>query len=124
MDGINPLVGFSEFHHSLAMANLIDNATSNDGWGALNRGDESSGAGHTATENVFLNVRGGVVRSMQFGWGYVIGATDATLDTSLNDLFGRAQGTAPEDFVEGAGLGDLLEPVSLYEDQRRRRLGP
>ena len=29
--------GLSEFHHSLAMANLIDNAHIDDGWGAVNR---------------------------------------------------------------------------------------
>lgn len=117
-------VALSEFHHSLAMANLIDGAISNDGWGAVNRRNESSGAGHSATENVFWNVRGGVVRSMQFGWGYVIGTEGVSIETSLADIFGRARGTAPEDFVEGADEGDRLEPPSLYEDQRTRRLGP
>ncbi len=30
--------------------------------------------------------------------------------------------TAPEDFVEGVGQGDTLEPASLYEDQFARRV--
>jgi hypothetical protein len=121
--GLVEVTGTSEFHHSLAMANLIDGAVSTDGWGAVNRGAESSGAGHSATENVFWNVRGGFVRSLQFGWGYVIGTTDAEVLTGLDDLFGRADGTEPEDFVEGVGQGGTLQPESLYEDQRARRLG-
>lgn len=120
--GVAQLTGTSEFHHSLAMANLIDSATSTDGWNAVNRGTESSGAGHSATENVFWNVRGAFVRSLQYGWGYVIGTTDAEVVTDPADLFGRGQGTEPEDFVEGAGQGATLEPASLYEDQRARRL--
>ncbi len=122
MEGVVDVLGASEFHHSLAMANLIDGAVSTDGWGAVNRGSESSGAGHTATENVFWNVRGGFVRSLQYGWGYVIGTTDAEVLTDVDDLFGRGRGTEPADFVEGEGQGATLEPVSLYEDQRARRL--
>ncbi|MCP5070607.1 MAG: hypothetical protein GY946_28930 [bacterium] len=38
-------LGFSEFHHSLATANLIDSCTIDDGWSAINRGTFSSGAG-------------------------------------------------------------------------------
>jgi hypothetical protein len=30
--------------------------------------------------------------------------------------------TAPADFVERIPAGEVLEPVSLYEDQRARRL--
>lgn len=121
--GIASITGTSEFHHSLAMANLIDGAVSTDGWGAVNRGSESSGAGHTATENVFWNVQGAFVRSLQYGWGYVIGTTDAEVLTDVEDLFGRGAGTEPVDFVEGEGQGASLEPLSLYEDQRGRRLG-
>lgn len=117
------VVGTSEFHHSLAMANLIDGAVSTDGWGAVNRGAESSGAGHSATENVFWNLRGGFVRSLQYGWGYVIGTTDTEVLTDVEDFWGRGLGTEPADFVEGAGQGATLAPVSLYEDQRARRVG-
>ncbi len=117
------MMGFSEFHHSLAMANLIDSAVTGDGWGAVNRGLESSGAGHTATQTVFWNLQGGALRSMQFGWGYVIGTREVEVVTDLADIFGQAQGTEPEDYREGIDQGEWLRPQSLYEDQLARRLG-
>ena len=118
-------VGYSEFHHALAMANLIDDSDVDDGWAAVNRGSFSSGAGHTATESVFWNLRGeGVVRSFQHGFGYVIGTSGLRVETALDtlDLFGAPEGTAPEDWTEGLDLAEELTPRSLYEDQRARRL--
>ncbi len=120
------VTGASEFHHSLAMANLIDTSTTDDGWRCVNRRSESSGAGHACTESVFWNVRGtGELRSMQAGWGYVVG-TGAELavvsDPTVPDLFFGGQGTEPADWTEGVGLADHLEPTSLYEDQLARRL--
>ena len=115
-------VGYSEFHHSLATANLIDSSRFDDGFSIVNRRTESTGAGHTGTENVFWNVSGaGLLRSMQWRWGYVIG-TDG-LEVALDEVF-IADGTRPLDWAEGLDAGALLEPRSLYEDQRRRRLGP
>ncbi len=116
------LPGLSEFHHSLATANLVDGSVLDDGWGAVNRGDYSSGAGHSATQSVVWNASGtGVVRSRQFGHGYVIGpAPSLVLETSLGGA--DAQGTEPEDWVEGPGEVGALEPASLYEDQLARRL--
>lgn len=115
--------GLSEFHHSLATANLIDASTLDDGWGAVNRGDYSTGAGHSATQSVIWNPRGGgVVRSRQFGHGYVIGpAPGLAVEVSLDAP--DAAGTAPEDWLEGPGMRGDLEPASLYEDQLQRRLG-
>jgi hypothetical protein len=114
-------VGYSEFHHSLATANLIDESRFDDGFSTVNRRLESTGAGHTGTENVFWNVSGaGLLRSMQWGWGYVIG-TDG-LAVALDEVF-IAEGTQPSDWAEGLDAGATLEPRSLYEDQRRRRLG-
>lgn len=118
-------VGFSEFHHMLAMANLIDDSAADDGWAAVNRQGFSSGAGHTATESVFWNLRGdGVLRSFQFGHGYVIGTRELRVFTALDspDLFRATEGTAPEDWTEGVDQGDSLRPPSLYDDQRARRL--
>ena len=115
-------VGYSEFHHSLATANLIDSSRFDDGFSIVNRRLESTGAGHTGTENVFWNVSGeGLLRSMQWRWGYVIG-TDG-LEVALDEVF-IAEGTAPLDFAEGLDAGARLEPRSLYEDQLHRRLGP
>lgn len=112
-------LGYSEFHHSLATANLIDGCTLDDGWAAVNRGHWSSGAGESATENVFWNNRGtGTIRSAQFGWGYVVG-TEPSLRVGAHLWEADA---APSDHVEGLGFGATLEPPSLYEDQRRRRL--
>ena len=121
------LVGLSEYHHSLAMANLVDDSVADDGWGAVNRQAWSSGAGHSATQSVFWNLRGeGVLRSYQFGHGYVIG-TGAEVDVQAEkggpwDLFGLGEGTAPSDWVEHQGSAPLLAPQSLYEDQLSRRL--
>ncbi len=120
-------VGLSEYHHSLAMANLVDDSIADDGWGAVNRHDWSSGAGHSATENVFWNVRGAdgsIVRSFQFGHGYVIG-TDGVIveaDVAEDGLFSPGEGTEPNDWVEGLDEAATLEPASLYEDQLARRL--
>ena len=117
-------IGFSEFHHSLATANLIDSNVIHDGWKAANRNDWSTGAGHTATQSVFWNMQGpGEVASQQFGWGYLIGSGPETIvRTSLGGIFDEGQGTEPEDWLEGAGLAPLLVPQSLFEDQLERRL--
>lgn len=117
--------GLSEFHHSLAMANLIDASLTDDGWQAVQRGTESSGAGHTSTETVFWNVRGsGALNSWQAGHGYVIGTSGVTVRTDIPsfDITGRSTGTAPEDWLEHEGAANELRPSSLYEDQRARRL--
>ena len=112
-------LGYSEFHHSLATGNLIDQCTTDDGWSGVNRGDFSSGAGHSATQNVFWNTRGsGIVRSRQFGRGYVIGTAEG-----LTVQVGVAGDTSPDDTVEGAGHATTLRPPSLYLDQFVRRTG-
>lgn len=114
------LPAYNEYHHSLAMACLVDQCTLNDGWYAGNRKGESSGAGHTSTQCVFWNTDGnGVLRSFQYGTGYIIGSETIRVDVSLAN--GPAQGTAPADYVEGKGRGASLEPQSLYEDQLARR---
>ena len=115
-------VGASEFHHSLAMANLIDHSVTDDAWKAANRGGYSSGAGHSATQTVFWNTAGaGALSSYQFGLGYVIGATGLTVNTAIT-VWPETKGTEPEDWSEGIGDGATLEPASLYEDQLARRL--
>ena len=117
-------LGYSEFHHSLATANLVDDSVIDDGWASRNRHDWSTGAGQTATENVLWNIRGsGRLLSYNWGHGYVIGTgpeNEVVIDASPAD----GQGTAPLDHVEGAGLAAHLVPQSLYLDQLARRLGP
>jgi hypothetical protein len=136
-DATFSLPGDADFHHSLATANLIDSSRVDDGWEAINRKDSSSGAGHTATETVFWNVTGsGRVTSYQFGNGYLIGTAPSLEarviipeppDEELReqwDSLGPWEGTRPEDWGEGIGRGEFLQPPSLYEDQLRRRLQP
>jgi hypothetical protein len=41
------------------------------------------------------------------------------VETSMSSR--HAEGTAPEDTIEGIGRADSLRPQSLYEFQRRRR---
>lgn len=113
--------GLGEYHHSLATANLVDSSLFDDGFSTVNRNGESTGAGHTGTQNAFWNVRGkGVLRSLQFGWGYVVGTEGLSLVTESALPMGA--GTEPFDLVEGAGRAADLVPASLYEDQRARRL--
>jgi hypothetical protein len=117
-----PELALSEHHHSLAMATLVDDSRIDDGFGSVNRGAWSDGAGHTATESVVWRASGkGKVLSKQHGWGYVIGThAGVEIDTDVTAPDGEA--TFPEDFVEGAGEGDALYPASLYDNQRARRL--
>jgi hypothetical protein len=129
----NPVsqVGHSETHRALAHANLFDGSVFADGLSLVNRARWSSNAGHTATENVAWNCSGdgtGQLRSYQFGNGYVVGARHfEAVVTALDDLGaalrGQSAGTAPEDTVEGSGEQRPPTPLSLYEDQRARRLG-
>jgi hypothetical protein len=113
--------GLSEYHHALAMANLVDSSTAHDGWGATNRLMWSSGAGHTATECVFWNLKGdGELVSLQYGRGYVIGTQGLSLRTEVVDFY-DSMGTGPEDWVEGVDEGDTMWPPSLYREQLHRR---
>jgi hypothetical protein len=114
---------FSEYHRSLSTANLVDQSNLLDGWLAYNRGMQSSGAGHTSTQNVFWNVSNGAILSYQFGYGYVIGTTNTSVSvTATGVLLPYAQDTGATDFIEGLGQGATLFPASLYENQLSLRL--
>lgn len=63
---------------------------------------------------------GHVVESEQFGWGNIIG-TRGPVSGILRPRRTPEQ-TDPVDHVEGEGRGEFLQPLSLYEDQLRRRL--
>jgi hypothetical protein len=119
-------VGYSEYHHSLATANLVDDSFVSDGWQAVNRQDESSGAGHSATRCVFWNLRGGgQLRSLQWASGYVIGTEGltVTVDPTAPGWNSPGEGTEPADWTEWLEDGDRLEPISLFEAQHARRVG-
>lgn len=109
---------YSEFHHSLAMANLIDSSIAEDGWQGVNRQSESSGAGHSVTQSVFWNMNGGgYLRSLQYGDGYVIGTDgmDLHVDPAELDWNNSGEGTDPQDWTEGLDQGPLLVPASLLK---------
>ncbi|MGC9451154.1 MAG: glycosyl hydrolase family 28-related protein [Oceanipulchritudo sp.] len=84
--------------------------------------------GLTSTNSVYWNTRGerappnhsNVVRSDQYGYGFVIGTSGTTTSVDIGVSTFR---TSPADYVEGAGTGDTLEPASLYRDQFFRRTG-
>tara|TARA_Y100001954_G_scaffold213108_1_gene241423 strand:- start:11781 stop:13580 length:1800 start_codon:yes stop_codon:yes gene_type:complete len=125
---------YSEFHHALAMANLIDDSFASDGWAAVNRRFYSSGAGTCATQTVFWNLRGdpgesgfgsNALLSFQHGMGYVIGTQHLDVQVSIPvvDITGRSSLSAPEDHSELIDEGENLYPPSLFEDQLTRRIG-
>lgn len=110
----------SDFHMYFSVANLLDNVTCDtDFLEAVYRPYGSPMHGVTTSQSVFWNTRGlaypqrkkCIVESKQFADGYVIGTR------------GPASAVDSDDFVEGVGLGDTLEPRSLYLDQLSRRLG-
>ncbi len=120
---------YSEFHHSLALANLIDSSTLDDGWVVWNRKSESSNSGHAGTQNVFWNTAGnGKIISYQFGKGYIIGTApsiEVKIDSSkdpLHNLMGRGENTQPLDIVELEGEAQNLYPQSLFLHQLSKRL--
>ncbi len=129
----------TDFHMHLSMANLLDNMTLTGDFidAKVRPYGGPTWHGVTTTQSVIWNTRGTsypvgrntIIDSRQFGWGYVIGTqgpaygvqTTPTLMTFPSSAPTTRSETAPEDWVEGAGLGTLLEPASLYEDQRARR---
>ncbi len=132
--GVHSLLGLiptdSEYHHSLATANLVDSSQIDDGWVVGNRRTESTYAGHAGTENVFWNVRGsGRIRSFNWQRGFIIGTSASlqvvvTQDAITDAISGvSSEGTQPVDEVEFQGRAEALEPASLYQDQLARRIG-
>jgi hypothetical protein len=121
-------------HRFLANANLYDGVILDRAWlQAVNRGTTSTGAGFTATMHVFWATRtiadhpsadGCAIESAQWGHGYLIGSSPGALlcPTSFTNSYwaGLDQG-APEDWVEGEGMGDTLYPPSLHAAQLAQR---
>ncbi len=117
----------NDFHHSLNVANLVENmemtSASHYFRGAFvtrNRGKTSMGAGITGSDNVFWKILimtpGKTVVSEQAtadnGKGYVIGATAVK---------GPIETTGSE-WREGIGYEAGLQPASLYREQLKLRL--
>lgn len=125
----------SDHHQYFSHSNLFDNCTADNSWfeardrfyKQLSRPRHNLTSAHT----VYWNTRGlansfhpFVVWSQQADYGYVIGTRGPVNAVRTDGNFpGRKSHTDPVDFVEGVGKGDTLSPTSLFEDQRRRRLG-
>lgn len=127
----------SDFHMHLSMANLFDSFTANkDFLEAKFRpyGTAPSMHGHPTTQSVFWNTNGEayptgktfIVESAQYGWGYIIGTRGLANAVKTTPFAGTTSNypydSSPEDFKEGIGMGNTLQPQSLYEDQLRLRL--
>lgn len=119
----------SDFHMHLAMANLFDNMTMNgDYLEAVYRPYGTVEHGWTTTQSVFWNTNGtayqsgqsAIVKSMQYGHGYVIGTRGSASGVSY--AVSPSDRSAPQDFVEGIGTGADLMPQSLYQDQKAKRI--
>ena len=125
-------MGPVDTHEPLAIANLIENSTIDDGIFLGNRQEKSGNVGQTATLNVLWRIKGeGKIFSYNSGAGYVIGTGNdikvfteipkdgvdpKTLTEPISTELSNA--TGPEDYVELPGMGDNLQPVSLYSAQK------
>jgi hypothetical protein len=133
---VNGMTLESDFHMWLSHANLIDNFTL-DGDSFLAQYRPCCSHYIAAAQNVFWNTNvvrshilgGPAVVSDQWGWGYVIGMRGPQRSNllSLSGLANPGDPNRPDFFeppslLSGQGMGESLEPQSLYLDQLRRRL--
>lgn len=117
----------SDHHMHFSHSNLFDSCKADDSYyTAHHRGFDGGKVPHglTSAHGVYWNTRGSgsrggeVVRSVQGRYGYVIGTSGSRYSVSRS-----ADGNhAPDDFVQGEGLGATLEPQSLHRDQLAKRL--
>ncbi|MCQ2973152.1 MAG: hypothetical protein MJ209_07845 [archaeon] len=129
----------SDFHMYLSYSNLIDNEELNgDFVESVIRpygGTAGNYHGYSSSQTVFWNTKGNyykdgkdyVVDSRQYGYGYIIGTQGEaykvkTTPTYISTKYGDND-SSPEDYKEGIGEAEDLEPQSLYYDQLERRLG-
>jgi hypothetical protein len=116
----------SDNHMHFSHSNLWDQChVFNSFWTAHHRGTSGTIAhALTSAHSVYWNTsgsgsRGGeIVRSEQARYGYVIGTSGTRSSVSTP----TGGGTSPADHVEGVGIGDTLEPQSLYLDQLAKRV--
>ncbi|MDQ8182041.1 glycosyl hydrolase family 28-related protein [Pelagicoccus sp. SDUM812005] len=125
----------SDHHGIFSHSNLFDgNLLERSYLEAAYRGDSGGTPDHAMTsgQSVYWNTKGKeyhvnadfIVHSQQFGQGYVIGTSGEAAGVKLEEKRpNSAERTDPQDFLEGLGAGETLQPASLYQDQLRRRLG-
>jgi len=121
-----------DHHMHLSQSNLIDGVElDRDYFTAHYRGTSGTPPQHGqgGTHTVFWNLIGTayqpgktyIVRSEQARYGYMIGTRGPASGMTTTSGAAAAR-TAPADHAEGAGRGELLRPLSLYQDQLARRL--
>ncbi|MBB3111533.1 hypothetical protein FHS18_003601 [Paenibacillus phyllosphaerae] len=124
-----------DFHQYLSASNLIDGIElDGDRIEASVRPypstSESYKHGVTTSQSVFWNTHGvrahpnlsGIaIDSRQYGNGYIIGTRGNVTEVRVEPTLHSARETAPVDYVEGLGQGELLQPQSLYLDQLDKR---
>lgn len=125
----------SDHHQWFSHSNLIDHCTADDSWfeardrfyTKLSRPRHNLTSAHTVywnTEGLRNSFHPFVVWSQQADYGYVIGTRGAVNGVRTDGKYPERNGrTDPVDVVEGIGKGETLRPASLFEDQRKRRLG-
>lgn len=125
----------SDHHMHLSQSNLIDGTQlRRDYFAAYYRHTYGSNHGQTAAHTVYWNLEGleyygnttHIVNTQQARYGYVIGTRGSAPGVStagVSAFSAQAYRTNPVDHVEGQGMGESLEPRSLFDDQLRRRLG-
>ena len=123
----------TDFHQKLAMSNLLEGFTLDGDY--IDASYRPYGSfpyhGHTTTQSVIWNTRGEayhpnhskIIDSRQYGMGYVIGTSGPANGVLTTPTFEDHE-TAPEDWSEGVGTGDDLEPPSLHQDQLLKRWLP
>jgi hypothetical protein len=115
----------SDNHMHFSHSNLWDSCHAYNSFYTASHRGTSGTTPHalTSAQAVYWNTSGSgtryntIVESEQARYGYVIG-TSGTKSGASNPTGGN---TAPADILEGIGMGDTLEPQSLYADQLTKR---
>jgi hypothetical protein len=123
----------SDHHGLFSHSNLFDRHVLRQSFvEAAFRGTSGTSLPHSqsSSQSLYWNAEGKqyytgrsyIVHSEQGGRGYVIG-TQGAANGAINTpkISGSGSFTTPVDRIEGIGLGETLEPASLYEDQLAKR---
>lgn len=127
----------SDNHQLFSHSNLWDQCHAHDSFYTAHHRAFNGGTpphGLTSAHGVYWNTTGSgtryadvsnpIVRSEQLNFGYIIGTRATDGNTAYFTSITTGGNTAPADHREGVNTGHLLEPQSLYLDQRSRRLRP
>ena len=127
----------SDNHQSFSHSNLWDQCHAHNSFYTASHREFNGGSpphGVTSAHGVYWNTTGSgtryadsnnpIVRSEQLNYGYIIGTRATDGGSAYFTSITTGGNTSPADHREGVNTGHLLEPQSLYLDQRSRRLRP